>query len=53
MIDAVVWSVAWAIVAAVTSAGLVVAARALVRRAVAGDYDFAAGYNALATVTDR
>ncbi len=53
MIDAMMLSVAWAMFAAVTSAGLVVAARALVRRAEAADYDFAAGYNALAPITDR
>jgi hypothetical protein len=45
--------VAWAIIAVVAGAGLAVAAIALVRRARESDYDFAAGYNALAPVTER
>lgn len=36
--------------AAAAGLGLAAAARALVRRAEAGDYDFTAGYNALAPV---
>jgi hypothetical protein len=45
--------VAWAIIAVVAGAGLAVAAITLVRRARDSDYDFAAGYNALAPVTER
>jgi hypothetical protein len=53
MDDAGLWGVAWAIFAAAAGMGLAVAAMALVRRVRDGDYDFAAGYNALAPVTDR
>ena len=45
--------VAWAIIAVVAGMGLAVAAITLVRRARESDYDFAAGYNALAPVTER
>ena len=45
--------VAWAIIAVVAGAGLAVAAITLVRRVRDSDYDFAAGYNALAPVTER
>lgn len=43
--------VAWAMFAAATGIGLTAAAIALFRKAEDGDYDFAAGYNALAPVT--
>lgn len=45
--------VAWAIIAVVAGAGLAVAAITLVRRIRDTDYDFAAGYNAMASVTER
>jgi hypothetical protein len=45
--------VAWAIIAVVAGMGLAVAAITLVRRLREADYDFAAGYNALAPVTER
>jgi hypothetical protein len=48
MTDASLWGVAWAMFAATAGMGLTVAAIALVRSAVRADYDFAAGYNALA-----
>lgn len=50
LVDAVFWGVLWAMFAAAAGMGLAVAAKTLVRRAVDGDYDFAAGYNALAPV---
>ena len=53
LIDAGFWGVAWAMFAAVAGTGLLIAAITLVLRAEIGDYDFAAGYNALAPVTDR
>jgi len=53
MDDAFGWGVAWAIIAVIAGAGLMVAAITLVRRALETDYDFAAGYNALEPVTDR
>jgi hypothetical protein len=46
----IILSVAWAMFAAAAGIGLAAAAKALIRRAEAGDYDFAAGYNALAPV---
>jgi hypothetical protein len=52
-IDAGFWGVAWAMFAAVAGSGLVIAAITLVRRTGSDDYDFAAGYNALAPLTDR
>jgi hypothetical protein len=52
MLDADIWGVAWVVFAAVAGFGLAVAAITLRRRAN-DDYDFAAGYNALATVVDR
>lgn len=51
--DAASWSVVGAIVAVVAGMGLAVAAMTLVRRTQDSDYDFAAGYNALAPLTDR
>jgi hypothetical protein len=45
--------VVWAIIAVVAGMGLAVAAITLVRRARDCDYDFEAGYNALAPVTER
>ena len=45
--------VAWAIIAVVAGMGLAVAAITLVRRIRDSDYDFEAGYNALAPVTER
>ena len=53
MIDAFGWGVAWAMIAVIAGLGLAVAAITLIRRALASDYDFAAGYNALDPVTDR
>jgi hypothetical protein len=44
-------SVAWAMFAAAAGTGLAAAAIALFRKAEESDYDFAAGYNALAPVT--
>ena len=46
-------SVAWAMFAAAAGMGLAVAAIVLFRRTADDDYDFAAGYNALAPFTDR
>jgi hypothetical protein len=51
--DASFLSVVWAMFAAAAGVGLLVAAIALFRRTQEGDYDFAAGYNALAPLTDR
>ena len=42
--------VAWAMFAAAAGTGLAAAAIALFRKAEDSDYDFAAGYNALAPV---
>jgi hypothetical protein len=53
MYDAGIWGVAWALFAAAAGMGLAVAAIVLLRRTAADDYDFAAGYNALAPFTDR
>lgn len=53
MDGAIGWGVAWAIIAVIAGAGLLIAAMTLVRRALQNDYDFAAGYNALEPVTDR
>jgi hypothetical protein len=54
LIDAnVIGVIAWAIIAVVAGMGLAVAAITLVRRARDCDYDFEAGYNALAPVTER
>ena len=51
MIDAsFLWGVAWAMFAAAAGTGLAAAAIALFRRADDSDYDFAAGYNALAPI---
>ena len=44
------WGVAWAMFAAAAGTGLAAAAIALFRKAEGADYDFAAGYNALAPV---
>lgn len=51
--DANFLSVLWAMFAATAGVGLTVAAIALVRKAQQGDYDFTAGYNALAHLTDH
>ncbi len=55
LIDAELLSVvAWAMIAVAAGMGLVVAARTLVRRARdGGDYDFAAGYNAMSPHTEH
>jgi len=54
LIDAALLSlVAWAIIAVAAGVGLVVAAMTLVRRAREGDYDLAAGYNAMAPYTEH
>ena len=54
LIDADLWGVvAWAMIAVAAGTGLVVAARTLVRHAREGDYDLAAGYNAMAPLTER
>lgn len=45
-----IWGVAWAMFAAAAGSGLAAAAIALLRKAEESDYDFAAGYNALAPV---
>lgn len=50
--DAGIWGVAWAMFAAVAGLGLAAAAMALIRRVDESDYDFAAGYNALAPFVD-
>ena len=51
MIDAgFIWGVAWAMFAAAAGTGLAAAAIALFRKVEDIDYDFAAGYNALAPV---
>ncbi len=44
------WGVAWAMFAAAAGTGLTAAAIALFRKAEDNDYDFAAGYTALAPV---
>ncbi|MBC7768500.1 MAG: hypothetical protein H7124_06915 [Phycisphaerales bacterium] len=46
--DASIFGVMWALFAVIAGSGLSVAAIALVRRVRESDYDFAAGYNALA-----
>lgn len=51
--DAVIFSVMWAMFAVASGLGLTVAAIAFVRRVRESDYDFAAGYNALAPVLER
>ena len=48
VLDADLLSVVGAMFAVIAGLGLAVAAMTLVRKACAGDYDFAAGYNALA-----
>jgi hypothetical protein len=53
LVDAEIMGVAWALFAAVAGMGLAVAAIRLFRSLRETDYDFAAGYNALAHVTDR
>ncbi len=53
LIGAEFWGVAWAMIAVIAGMGLAVAAITLVRKAVARDYDFAAGYNALAPSEQR
>ncbi len=51
LIDAdFLWGVAWAMFAAAAGTGLAAAAIALFHKAEDADYDFAAGYNALAPV---
>lgn len=46
--DASIWGVMWAMFAVTAGSGLTVAAIAFVKRVRESDYDFAAGYNALA-----
>ena len=54
MNDAEFWGVAWAMIAAVAGAGLLIAAITLVRRAVRVEMlEFDGGYNALAATVDR
>ncbi|MGQ0531150.1 MAG: hypothetical protein ACT4OF_00480 [Caulobacteraceae bacterium] len=51
LIDAgFLWGVAWAMFAAAAGTGLAAAAIALFRKIEDYDYDFTAGYNALAPV---
>ena len=49
-LDADILGVVWAMFAVIAGLGLAIAAIALVRRVRDSDYDFAAGYNALAPV---
>lgn len=51
LIDANLLGVIGAMIAVIAATGLLIAAIALVRRAREADYDFAAGYNALAPLT--
>lgn len=51
--DAAIISVMWAMFAVASGLGLTVAAIAFIRRVRESDYDFAAGYNALAPVLER
>jgi hypothetical protein len=52
--DAGIWGVVWAVIAAIAGIGLAVAATTLVRRAGAIDnLEFDGGYNALAPLLDR
>jgi hypothetical protein len=54
MIDADIWGVAWAMIAAAAGASLAVAAKTLWRRALDGYYaELDASYNALAPQLDR
>jgi len=54
MADANLWGVVLWAIAVVAGTGLASAAMTLVRRArEGGDYDFAAGYNAMAAHTER
>jgi hypothetical protein len=54
MNDAEFWGVAWAMIAAIAGAGLLVVAVSLVRRAVRVELlEFDGGYNALAPTLDR
>jgi hypothetical protein len=48
--DASIFGVMWALFAVTAGLGLAVAAIAFVRRVRESDYDFTAGYNALAPV---
>jgi hypothetical protein len=51
LIDAgFIWGVAWAMFAAATGIVLMAAAIAFLRKIQDSDYDFAAGYNALAPI---
>ena len=47
------WGSAGAMIAVIAGTGLLVAAMTLIRRVRAYDYDFAAGYNAMAAHTER
>jgi len=51
--DASIFGVMWALFAVIAGSGLSVAAIAFVRRVRESDYDFAAGYNALAPIVER
>ena len=52
--DAGIWGVVWAMIAAIAGVGLAVAATTLVRRAGAIDrLEFDGDYNALATTVDH
>jgi hypothetical protein len=53
LIGAALISVTGAMIAVIAGYGLLVAAIARVRRVHAGDYDFAAGYNALPPQIER
>jgi hypothetical protein len=51
--DASFLGVVWAMFAAAAGLGLAAAAIAFIKRAQDSDYDFAAGYNALAPMLDQ
>jgi len=53
LISADLMGVAGVMIAVIAGSGLLVAAITLVRKVRAIDYDFAAGYNAMAAHTDR
>lgn len=53
LISADLMGVAGVMIAVIAGMGLLVAARTLVRRVSADDYDFTAGYNAMAAHTER
>lgn len=53
LISADLLGFAGVMIAVIAGMGLLVAARTLVRRVSEDDYDFAAGYNAMAAHTER